>query len=150
MKRLIVILLVLVGSWSYTAVAQTNDVDAVMAAVRALDSAYNNGNVDTAARYFHPEHSRFEAAGVLIEGGFTRDGLQAALDAGTDFNFTDRHLGVKVYGTTAVATGYLVGTVTEPDGTVIQVMDRFSEIWIKEGNRWLRVHIHSSPLTQPE
>jgi ketosteroid isomerase-like protein len=43
---------------------------------------------------------------------------------------------VKVYGTTAIVTGYLVGTATSPDGTATQVRSQRTEVLIKQGGQW--------------
>ena len=129
-----------------TTVAVADDVGDVKAAVRAVDTAFNSGDADAVAEYMHPEHSRFPDGELLFEG-FNKDHLKALFAAGLKVDLDTRHLGVKIYGNTAVATGYTVGTVTLPDGTINQGTGRFSEVWIKQENEWKRVHIHSSPLT---
>ena len=98
------------------------------------------------AQYFHSEHSRFHAEGLLVEG-FDKERLKANFDAGLKLDITARHLGVKIYGNTAVATGYIEGRITLPDGIINETRARFTEVWIKQGGKWKRVHIHSSPLT---
>ena len=146
MRQLIAILMLLVGSLVLTTEAKADDVDDVKAAVLAVDDAYNRGDVDAIAQYMHSEHSRFPAAGLLAEG-FSKEGLKAAFDAGLKLDITARHLDVKIYGNTAVATGYIEGSITSQDGTIDQTTLRFTEVWIKQGGKWKRVHIHSSPLT---
>ena len=146
MRQLITILMILVGGLVLTTAAKADDVDDVKAAVLAVDAAYNSGDVDAIAQYMHSEHSRFPPGGLLVEG-FDKERLKADFDAGFKLDITARHLGVKIYGNTAVATGYIEGRVTLPDGTINQPRSRFTEVWIKQRGNWKRVHIHSSPLT---
>ena len=146
MKRLTIIIIVLVGGIVLTTIAAADDVDDVKAAVLAVDDAFKTKDVDAIARYMHPDHSRFLAGGLLIEG-FNKEGLKALFDSGLQVDIVSRHLGVKIYGNTAVVTGYNEGTVTLPGGNVDSFTRRFSEIWIKQEGQWKRVHIHSSQLT---
>ncbi len=145
MKRLTIVMMVLVGGIVLTTVATADDIDDVKAAVLAVDDAFKTKDVDAIARYMHPDHSRFFAGGLLIEG-FSKEPLKAFFDAGGEVDLVSRHLGVKIYGNTAVVTGYNEGTVTSPDGNVDSFTLRFSEIWIKQEGQWKRVHIHSSQL----
>jgi ketosteroid isomerase-like protein len=121
--------MMLVAGMVLTTTATADDVDDVKAAVLAVDAAYNSGDVDAIARYMHSEHSRFPAGG-LLSNGFNKEALKASFDAGLKLDIAARHLGVKIYGSTAVATGYTEGTATS-----------------KQGGKWKRVHIHSSPVT---
>ncbi len=146
MRQLIAIAMILVGGLVLTTAAKADDVDDVRAAVLAVDAAYNSGDVDAIAQYMHSEHSRFPAGGLLVEG-FDKEGIKANFDAGFKLAIAARHLDVKIYGSTAVATGYTEGTATLQDGTVNQIRGRFTEVWTKQGGIWKRVHIHSSPLT---
>jgi ketosteroid isomerase-like protein len=147
MRQLITILMILVGSLVLTTAAKADDVDDVKAAVLAVDAAYNSGDVDAIAQYMHSEHSQFPPGTGLLVEGFDKERLKADFDAGFSLDITARHLGVKIYGNTAVVTGYIEGRVTMPGGAINQPRSRFTEVWIKQGGKWKRVHIHSSPLT---
>jgi len=57
---------------------------------------------------------------------------------------------VRVYGNTAVVTGYLTGTRTQLDGTVTQNRDRRTGVFVKQGGQWKEVHHHQSPLRGPQ
>jgi len=146
MKLLVALLIILVWGLVLTTAANADDVDDVKAAVLAVDAAFNTGDVDAFAQYMHPEHSSFFPGELLLEG-FSKDRLKALFDSGLKFDLETRHLNVKIYGNTAVATGYNVGTITLPDGTINQLTNRFTEVWIKQQGKWKRVHIHASPLT---
>jgi len=144
MRQLIVILMI--GSLVLTTVATADDADDVKAAQLALIAALNEGDVEIIAQYLLSEHSRFPAEGLLVEG-FTKEDLKAAFNAGLKLAITARHLDVKIYGNTAIATGYIEGSITLPGGIFEEIRQRFTEVWIKQGDNWKRVHIHSSPLT---
>ena len=139
--------LLVVGMFLTTG-AMADDVDDVKAAVLGMDAAWNRGDVDAIAAYMHPEHSRFESAqGVLVEGmNADMARTRGIFDANTKVNLRVSHLGVTIHGDTGIATGYAAQTVTLSDGTVNEATVRFSEIWVKEGGKWLRIHIHESPL----
>jgi ketosteroid isomerase-like protein len=150
MNKITVLLMLLLVGIVFTTTVNAGDAEDVKAAVLAVDAAYNDGNAEVVAQYLHPNHTRFPAPGTLGAGllvaGFDKDALAARFKAGFDVNITSRHLEIAVFGNTAIATGYNEGTVTQPDGEVTEEISRFSEIWIKEGGSWKRVHIHSSPL----
>jgi len=136
----------MIGSLVLTTVATADDADDVKAAQLALIAALNEGDVEIIAQYLLSEHSRFPAEGLLVEG-FTKEDLKAAFNAGLKLAITARHLDVKIYGNTAIATGYIEGSITLPGGIFEEIRQRFTEVWIKQGDNWKRVHIHSSPLT---
>ena len=80
-----------------------------------------------------------------------RKNRQAAFDAGLKLNVQQRHLEVRVYGNlTAVTTSYGVGTITQPNGTTVQVNNRITRVWVKQGGQWKFVHVHLSPVVLPQ
>jgi ketosteroid isomerase-like protein len=119
----------------------------VKAAVLAVDTAFNNSDVETILKYMHPESSRFAADGGLLSPEYTEAELKTFYEAGNEFNSQARYLDVKIYGVTGVVTYYTVEETTQPDGNTTQATIRSTEIWVKQGGHWKRVHIHSSPLT---
>jgi ketosteroid isomerase-like protein len=154
MKQFIGVLTVLLALAAFAVPATAGDAEDVTAAVLAVDAAYNDRNAEIVAQYLHPDHTRFPSPGVLGAGllseGFDKEALAARFKAGLEVNITTRHLAVDLYGNTAIATGYNEGTVTQPSGEVKREVARFTEVWIKEGGKWLRVHIHSSPLVEDD
>lgn len=142
--------MVLLGGMLLTTFAVADDADDVRAAVLRLDAAFMAGDVEAIAKYMHPEYTMFlfpgEVRGELLIEGFSKDRLKALFDAGMKVDIETRHLGVKIFGITAVVTSYAVGIVTLPDGTVKRTTRRITEIWVKEKGEWKRVHIHESPL----
>ncbi len=76
--------------------------------------------------------------------------LQAVFDAGTGLDIYLRHVQVRIYGDAAVVTGYITGTTTNPDGSVVQTMDRRTAVLIRQGGEWKEVHSHASPVVGAE
>ncbi|MCZ6770203.1 MAG: nuclear transport factor 2 family protein, partial [Acidobacteria bacterium] len=79
-----------------------------------------------------------------------RKNQQAGVDAGVKINVQSRHVEVSLYGNTAVSTRYGVGTVTQPNGTVVQLNNRITAVLIKQGGQWKVVHQHFSPVVLPQ
>ena len=146
MRRLIAILMLLSGGMVLTNVAAADDAADVKAAVLDVNAALNAGDVDTVAKYIHPDSNRFNLGGRLLIEGFNKDRLKTGIDDGLNFNRQIRHISVKVYGNAAVVTGYLLGSVTYPNGTISRGTRRFSEVWIKQQGKWIVVHRHDSQL----
>jgi ketosteroid isomerase-like protein len=153
-KQFIAMLTGLLALAALATPARAGDAEDITAAVLAVDAAYNSGNAEIVAQYLHPDHTRFPSPGVqgagLLAEGFEKEQLKARFKAGLEVDITTRHLAVDLYGNTAIVTGYNEGTITQPGGTVVREVARFTEVWIKEGGKWLRVHIHSSPLVGGE
>jgi len=136
-----------------TTVAMADDVDDVKAAVQGHFAAVNAGDVNAYIQYYPSETSRFAGGGLLARVHSLEErrndfqaGVDARVDAGVKRNLELQHMEVKVYGTTAVVTGYLVGTSTAADGTVTQSRQQRTEVLIKQGGQWKSVHNHRSPL----
>ncbi len=151
MKRLIAAVTVLVVGAVLTPVARAQDVEEITKATLEHFAALNAGDADAHVQHHLPEVSFFDPEGGLLEVFESheqeRASWQADFDAGFKFNVQLRHLEVKVYGDAAVATGYLVGTVTSPEGTTEQVTARRTAVLIKQGDQWKEAHSHQSPLT---
>ncbi len=150
MKRLTAVLMVFVPSMVLTSAAAAQDVEAIKAATLEHFAAFNAGDAAAHVRHHLPEWTGFEPDGGLLEESSSledqENSLQADFDAGLKFNLQLRHLKVKVYGNTAVVTGYVVGTVTSPDGGTQQVTDRRTAVLIKQRGQWREVHSHNSHM----
>ncbi len=132
-----------------TAVAMADDVADVKAAVQSYFAAISSGNAAAVARYRIPEYSVFVGGGLLDRSSSIaqqRADFQALTDTGREVDLRIQHLEVRIYGNTAVFTGYVTGTNTLSDGTVIQSRQQRTGVWIKQGGQWKEVHRHASPL----
>ena len=132
-----------------TTVAMADDVDDVKAALQAHFDAVNSGDVNAFVQYYPSESSSFAGGGLL--GKFSledrRKNFQAGVNAGQKRNLQLRHIEVKIYGNTAIATGYLVGTaVNPPNNDVLQLRMQRTAVLIKQGGQWKEVHHHRSAL----
>ncbi len=146
MKTLTTLFLVCMFATSATI---ADDVDDVKAAVQSYFDAINSGNGAAVARHRIPEYSVFAGGGLLDRSSSTaeqRDEFQALTDGGRKLNLRIQHMDVRVYGNTAVVTGYLMGTNTTPDGTVLQSRQQRTGVWVKQGGQWKEVHRHAAQL----
>ncbi len=135
-----------------TTVAMSDDSEDVKMAARATYEALNNADVEAYVHWVAPEGTLYGGNGSLLqERNSTTEALRANLqnmfDAGLKYDYRMRNLEVKVYGDSAVVTGYVVGSRTAPDGVTRQVTLRRTMAWIRQGGAWKVVHVHSSPLT---
>ncbi|MCZ6635049.1 MAG: nuclear transport factor 2 family protein [bacterium] len=149
MNRLTVMLLVLVGSLTLSGVAVaeeaiSTDSVAVTQAAEALLEAYNAGDAKMFSGFFVAESSVFGPDGGPRYG---QSPVQVAAEfEAAKYDLKWRHLEVKVYGSSAVTTGYCAGRVRLPDGTMQSVTWRTSLVWVKQGNGWKVAHNHVSAL----
>ena len=145
--------LLVIGMFA-TAVAMADDADDVKAALNGHFAARNAGDAAAYVQLHSPKRSNFGAGGQLLNRYASleneKKNLQARFDAGVKFNVQLRHPEVEVYGNVAVVTGYLVGTITSPDGTTRPTANRRTVVLIKQGGQWKAVHGHSSPLRGPQ
>lgn len=68
------------------------------------------------------------------------------LQASSARRLTLRQVSVRVYGTTAVETGYFDFTGMDRAGTVTNISGRYSTTWVKLGGKWMVVDQHVSQL----
>ena len=132
-----------------TPAAMADDVADVKAAVQSYFAAINSGNAAAVVRYRIPEYSVFVGGGLIDRSSSIaqqRADFQALTDTGREVDLRIQHLEVRIYGNTAVFTGYVTGTNTLSDGTVIPSRQQRTGVWIKQGGQWKEVHRHASPL----
>lgn len=150
MKRSIIIFSVFVVGFVLTRVAMAGDLEDIKKATLEHFATLNNGDAAAHIKHHLKGHTTFGGDGSLLQVDNSlekeKNLLQAQYDAGLKINFQLRHLDVQLYGNTAVVTGYVFGTVTTPDGTIQQSMDRRTAVVVKQGNDWKEVHIHTSPV----
>ena len=137
-----------------TTVAIADDVDDVKAAVQRYMTAFNAGDANAWIQLHAVGNTRFSTDNGLLQRSDSleeqRKSQQAAVDAGVKLNVQSRHVEVSLYGNTAVSTRYGVGTVTQPNGTVVQLNNRITAVLIKQGGQWKVVHQHISPVVLPQ
>lgn len=150
MKRFTYIISILVFGLFLTNVSIAGDVEDIKKATLEHFATQNAGDAKAHIAHHMPYHTQFIGGGLLIVSHSREEqvkSLQAGFDAGLKLSLDLAHLDVKVYGKAAVVTGYVVGTVTNPDGTTSESRAQRTAVLIKEGNDWKEVHVHSAPVT---
>ena len=137
-----------------TTVAMADDADDVRAALQRYMTALNAGDANAWIQLHAVGNTRFSTDNGLLQRSNSleeqRKNLQAGFDAGLKLNVQSRHVEVSLYGNTAVSTRYGVGTVTQPNGTVVQLNNRITTVWVKQGGQWKIAHMHLSPVRLPQ
>lgn len=118
----------------------------VTAAVRETLSAWSDEDYETFLSFYHPEARGFFLDGSGLIRGFDPAVLAAARDAGFDAEVELEDLEVQVLGTTAIAAGYISGTLTLPGGIAIEGSWRYSETRVLDGDVWKTIQFHFSEL----
>ena len=153
MKQLIMIGTALLAGLLLSTGAQAGDVEDIIALEQGHYLARNTGDLDTWVQYHLPERDSFGPGGGLLNQGTSAEeekrSLKAQLDAGMKYNHRLVHVEVKVFGDTAITTGYVVGSSTSPDGTTRRVMMRRTGVVIKRNGQWKELHNHLSPVVAP-
>ncbi len=154
MKQLMVIGTTLLAGLLLTSGVQAGDVEDIIALEQGHYLARNNGDLDTWVQYHLPERDGFGPNGGLLSQGTSaeeeKSSLKAQLDAGMKYNHRLIHVEVKIFGDTAITTGYVVGSATSPDGTTSQAMMRRTGVVIKRNGQWKELHNHLSPVVAPQ
>ena len=138
MKSLIGSLIILAGT-VLPPTASAQDADDLKSAVLDFYEATNNEDPRYLS-FFPPESDQFPRTGSLLMPNPT------ATPEGLDFEVEVRHLDATVYGDSAVATFYTVGTTTYPDGVILRGIYRASILAIRQENQWKFAHLHFSEL----
>ena len=122
-----------------------DDVADVKAAVLRYLAMLNAGDVGTRANCYLSEFTSFGVdGGPLAWRGF--DWRTSAPNAGQTYDLRCRDLRVYVHKDTAIATAYLVGTITRPDGASTPVAGRTSWVHLRQDGEWKIAHTHLSPF----
>ncbi len=153
MKQLMLIGTTLLAGLLLTSGVQAGDVEDIIALEQGHYLARNNGDVDTWVQYHLSERDGFGPGGGLLSQGTSAEeekrSLKAQFDAGMKYNHRLIHVKVKIFGDTAITTGYVVGSATSPDGTTSQAMMRRTGVVIKRNGQWKELHNHLSPVVAP-
>ena len=119
----------------------------VKAAVMDIIAGFNSGNVDQIERRLAPQQNRFQGEGGSLTSFIDAAELRGAFQAGFKLKFEVHNLEAAVYGDSAVATFFMGGTITPPNGAPrTEGPWRSSFVWNKQGGAWKLVHAHQSAL----
>jgi len=121
----------------------------VKAAVMDLVGAYNAGSVDQIERRLAPQQNRFPGDGGFLTSVIDAPELGRLFQSGFKVNFQVNNLETAVYGNTAVATFFMTGTITPPNGAPRKDGPwRSSFVWNKQDGAWKLVHSHQSAINR--
>ncbi len=124
------------------------DVESLKTTITAHWEAINAGDRQTTADQHLPRFTLFsmdEGPLWVLESEEDYAAIEEAF-ADAQHNWRPRDLTVDLYGDVAVAAFYAEGSVTWPDGRVVEGPRRVSAVWIWEGGEWKEAHHHDSPL----
>jgi len=127
-------------------VTPPDDATQVKDAVFHYLALLNSGDVSARANCYLSEFTSFDADGKPLKSNGV-DWRAAASDPGQTFNLRCRDLRVYIHKDTAIATAYLVGTVTNPNGLPTRVTGRSSWVHLRQNGEWKIAHSHLSPLS---
>ena len=143
-------ILTLVLGMANTSTLFANDTDhdssAVRSAAESLLAAGNMGDIEAFEQFFLADNTVFGPDGGP-RSMFKSDSARSEFKAGMRYKLRWRNLDVKIYGTTAITTGYATGAITYPDGSAKLGSWRTSLVWIKTADgKWKVAHDHTSEL----
>lgn len=119
------------------------EAEAVRAAVEASIQALNRQDAEAYADLMHAGFDEF-LPGLPDLLSFHPNGLKKSFSEGLRFDIALEGLRIRVFGETALATGFELGRVRYPDGTHQDGRRKYSSVWILEDARWKNVHLHLS------
>ena len=129
-----------------------SDIAKVKANELAFNKAQNDGRFDEMFNFMFRTRTVFPTSGARMITGWSDADVKRRKDdlaAGRQSNLQVEDLQVQIFGDTAIATFYRVGTEKAAGEKVAKnVRYRFTGVWIRTGNDWKLAHRHESPLTQ--
>ncbi|HEY6230734.1 MAG TPA: serine hydrolase [Pyrinomonadaceae bacterium] len=121
----------------------------VKAAVMDIIGGFNSGNVDQIERRLAPQQNRFQGEGGFLTSFIDATELRGAFQAGFKLKFEVHNLEAAVYGDSAIATFFMEGTITPPNGALrTEGPWRSSFFFNKQDGVWKLVHAHESALNR--
>jgi CubicO group peptidase (beta-lactamase class C family) len=121
----------------------------VKAAVMDIIAGFNSGDVDQIERRLAPQQNRFQGEGGFLTSFIDAAELRGAFQAGFKFRFEVHNLEAAVYGDSAIATFFMSGTITPPNGAPrTEGPWRSSFVWNKQDGTWKLIHSHQSAMNR--
>lgn len=121
----------------------------VKTAVMDIVAGFNSGSVDQIERRLAPHNNRFQGEGGFLASFIDAADLRGAFQAGFKVKIEIYNLETAVYGDSAVATFFMRGVVTPPNGTPrTEGPWRTSYVMNKQEGTWKLIHSHQSPLNR--
>jgi len=130
-----------------SSLALADDAADVRATIERHYAAIHAQDRDTTSSHHLEDFTLFLAdGGVLIESDWAEvsERMGATVEF-PDLNVRMTDFNAQIYGNVALATFYLVGTVTR-SGKTRNMTNRVSAVWVKSGSEWKEAHHHESKL----
>ncbi|MFM2124960.1 MAG: SnoaL-like domain [Acidobacteriota bacterium] len=131
---------------------QAADIATIKANELAFNKAQNEGRFEEMFNYMFRTRTVFPTSGARMINGWSDADVQRRKDDmknGRQSNLEVQDLQVQLYGDTAIATFYRVGTEKAAGAAkAVPARYRFTGVWIRTKDGWKLAHRHESPLTQ--
>ena len=128
---------------------RADDIQEIREATLAHFEAQNQGNAEARIGHHLPYHTQFADGKRLKVSRSIEEQLKLTrklYNSGIKFDLGLEDISIKIYGDSAVVTGYVVGSVTLANGKVIDANEQRTAVLVKENSEWKEVHVHISPL----
>lgn len=130
--------------------AFADDAGDIKANELAFNRAQNEGRFDAMFNFMLRARTVFPTSGARMIMGWSDADVQRRKDdlkAGRQTNLQIEDLQVQVFGDTAIATFYRVGTERAAGETAAKpARYRFTGVWVRTKDGWKLAHRHESPL----
>ena len=128
----------------------TSDIASIRANEIAFNRAQNEGHFDEMFNFMLPTRTVFPTSGARMITGWSPADVQRRKDdlkAGRQTNLQVEDLQVQIFGDTAIATFYRVGTEKAAgEANAKPARYRFTGVWVRTKDGWKLAHRHESPL----
>ena len=152
MRKIIAILSGVACGLLVVTASVADDVADISSTMEGHFAAFKAGDATAHVAHHMAGHSSFDPDGGALAVNESLDeetaALQADFDEGYRFDFELVDLDVAVYGDAAVVTSLQMGTVTTPDGTTEEVVNRRTAVVVRDGDEWQEVHSHISAYVE--
>ncbi len=132
--------------------SMADDVADITSTMEEHFATFNSGDAAGHVAHHMAGHSAYgpEGGALTVNDSLEEEtaALQADFDEGLRFDFELVDLDVAVYGDAAVVTSFQAGTVTLPDGTTEEIMNRRTAVVVRDGDEWKEVHNHISEYVE--
>jgi len=119
----------------------------IKTAVMDIVNGFNSGNVEQIENRLGVQQNRYPGEGGFLTTFIDGPEMRQLFQAGFKVKFEVQDVETAVYGSNAISTFIMSGTVTPPNGTVRPDGPwRSSMFWNKQDGVWKLVHSHQSPL----
>jgi ketosteroid isomerase-like protein len=117
---------------------------AVQQSINEMVAAWEAGDFETFAGFYHQDTRGFFLDGGLLLQGFNVAALTMAYNAGFRAEMSVRDLDVKSYGEVSVSVAYMDGVLTVPGGGQVEGTWRYSDTRVLQDGEWKIVQYHFS------